>query len=124
LYDRPANQFVAQFIGMPSMNMLPAKSLPALSQITQGRVPADGFIGVRPEGVLVNTGRTSGVRGRVDLIEALGADTLIHLDLGGVPLISRTNERTTLRIGDDVAVDLDPAVLHLFNRDGRAVAAA
>ena len=37
LYDRPANQFVAQFIGMPSMNMLPATSLPMVSQLTGGK---------------------------------------------------------------------------------------
>jgi multiple sugar transport system ATP-binding protein len=60
---------------------------------------------------------------RVELIEALGADTLIHVDVGGVPLIARQNERTPLHAGDDVAVELDPSVLHLFNREGRSVSA-
>jgi multiple sugar transport system ATP-binding protein len=125
LYDRPANQFVAQFIGMPSMNMVAASAIPSFSAATGGRLPSDGFLGVRPEGLRVhpNQAAAAGVPGRVELIEALGADTLIHVDVGGVPLIARQNERTPLHAGDDVAVELDPSVLHLFNREGRAVSA-
>jgi multiple sugar transport system ATP-binding protein len=125
LYDHPANRFVAQFIGMPSMNMVAASAIPSFSAATGGRLPGDGFLGVRPEGLRVHPGHAaaSGVQGRVELIEALGADTLIHVDVGGVPLIARQNERTPLHAGDDVAVELDPSVLHLFNREGRAVPA-
>src|SRR6195952_1798480 len=72
LYDRPANQFVAQFIGMPSMNMLPAAAVPSFSAMTGGRLPADGFLGVRPEGLLVapraaTSTNGQGLPGRVDL---------------------------------------------------------
>ncbi|KPU90007.1 ABC transporter ATP-binding protein [Variovorax paradoxus] len=126
LYDRPANQFVAQFIGMPSMNMVAASAIPSFSAATGGRLPSDGFLGVRPEGLRVHAkagAPVSDVQGRVELIEALGADTLIHVDVGGVPLVARQNDRTPLQAGDDVAVELDPSVLHLFTRDGRAVAA-
>ena len=126
LYDKPANQFVAQFIGMPSMNMVAASAIPSFSAATGGRLPDDGFLGVRPEGLRVHPKQgapVSDVQGRVELIEALGADTLIHVDVGGVPLIARQNDRTPLQAGDDVAVELDPSVLHLFNREGRAVSA-
>ncbi|WP_418119305.1 sn-glycerol-3-phosphate ABC transporter ATP-binding protein UgpC [Variovorax sp. 375MFSha3.1] len=126
LYDRPANQFVAQFIGMPSMNMVAANAIPSFSAATGGRLPADGFLGVRPEGLRVHPKQgapVTDVLGRVELVEALGADTLIHVDVGGVPLIARQNDRTPLQAGDDVAVELDPSVLHLFNREGRSVAA-
>ncbi|QGW81085.1 ABC transporter ATP-binding protein [Variovorax paradoxus] len=125
LYDRPANQFVAQFIGMPSMNMVAASAIPSFSAATGGRLPSDGFLGVRPEGLRVHSkqGAAAGVPGRVELIEALGADTLIHVDVGGVPLIARQNERTPLHAGDEVTVELDPSVLHLFNREGHAVSA-
>jgi len=126
LYDHPANQFVAQFIGMPSMNMVAANAIPSFSAATGGRLPADGFLGVRPEGLRVHPKQgapVSDVLGRVELIEALGADTLIHVDVAGVPLIARQNDRTPLQAGDDVAVELDPSVLHLFNREGRSVAA-
>jgi len=124
LYDHPANQFVAQFIGMPSMNMVAANAIPSFSAATGGKLPADGFLGVRPEGLRVHPKQgapVSDVQGRVELVEALGADTLIHVDVGGVPLIARQNERTPLHAGDDVAVELDPSVLHLFNREGRSV---
>jgi len=123
LYDRPANQFVAQFIGMPSMNMVEAKAIPSFSAQTGGRLPADGFLGVRPEALRVRQGQGLGAPARVELIEALGADTLIHIDVGGVPLVARQNERTALQAGDAVSVELDPAVLHFFNREGRTVAA-
>ncbi|MDM0069107.1 sn-glycerol-3-phosphate ABC transporter ATP-binding protein UgpC [Variovorax sp. J31P207] len=123
LYDRPANQFVAQFIGMPSMNMVEAKAIPSFSAQTGGRLPADGFLGVRPEALRVHQGQGIGAPARVELIEALGADTLIHIDVGGVPLVARQNERTALQAGDAVSVELDPAVLHFFNREGRTVAA-
>ncbi|RSZ44288.1 MULTISPECIES: sn-glycerol-3-phosphate ABC transporter ATP-binding protein UgpC [unclassified Variovorax] len=126
LYDRPANQFVAQFIGMPSMNMVAANAIPSFSAATGGRLPSDGFLGVRPEGLRVHPKQgapVSDVLGRVELIEALGADTLIHVEVAGVPLIARQNDRTPLQAGDDVAVELDPSVLHLFNREGRSVAA-
>ncbi|BEP44604.1 ABC transporter ATP-binding protein [Variovorax sp. V15] len=126
LYDRPANQFVAQFIGMPSMNMVAANAIPSFSAATGGRLPADGFLGVRPEGLRVHPKQgapVTDVLGRVELVEALGADTLIHVDVAGVPLIARQNDRTPLQAGDDVAVELDPSVLHLFNREGRSVAA-
>ncbi|HEX6363528.1 MAG TPA: sn-glycerol-3-phosphate ABC transporter ATP-binding protein UgpC [Albitalea sp.] len=124
LYDRPANQFVAQFIGMPSMNVLPAAALPAFSSLTGGRLPGDGFLGVRPEGVHVRPAGQGTVQGRVELIEALGADTLIYVDVGGVSLVARQSERTPLARGDAVGVELDPAVLHLFNHEGRVVAPA
>jgi multiple sugar transport system ATP-binding protein len=122
LYDRPANRFVAGFIGMPSMNMLPADALPDVARVSGGRLPKDGFLGVRPEGVHVHPGSSVGTPGRVDLIESLGSDTLIHVEVQGVRLIARQNERTVLREGDLVGVEIDPAVLHLFNRDGRSLA--
>ena len=90
LYDHPANQFVAQFIGMPSMNMVDAKAIPSFSALTGGRLPTDGFLGVRPEGLRVHhNGHGVGAPARVELIEALGSDTLIHIDVGGVPLVLR-----------------------------------
>jgi len=123
LYDRPANQFVAQFIGMPSMNMMDARAIPSFSALTGGRLPSDGFLGVRPEALRVHANQGAGAPARVELIEALGSDTLIHVDVSGVTLVARQNDRTALRAGDAVSVELDPSVLHFFNKEGRAVAA-
>ena len=129
LYDRPANRFVAQFIGMPPMNLLAAHAVPGLSASTQGRLPRDGTLGIRPEALRLSRADAgpsdgAGVQGRVDLIEALGADTLVHVDVAGVPLVARQTERMPLAVGDGVRVSLDPGcMLHLFDRDGRALAA-
>ncbi|MEO6022496.1 MAG: sn-glycerol-3-phosphate ABC transporter ATP-binding protein UgpC [Burkholderiales bacterium] len=121
LYDHPANQFVAQFIGTPSMNMVAAQVLPAFSSLVN--VPPDGFLGVRPEAVRVLPASNGPVQGHVELIEALGADTLIYVETQGVSLVSRLNGRTLLTPGDKVELELDPATLHVFNRDGNVVAA-
>jgi multiple sugar transport system ATP-binding protein len=122
LYDRPANQFVAQFIGTPAMNMLGAQALPSLAAGLVARVPQQGFVGVRPEAVHVRPAG-QGTAARVELIEALGADTLIYLDVNGMSLIARQAERTTLQAGDAAGVELDMNALHLFSPEGRAVAA-
>ena len=124
LYDHPANQFVAQFIGTPSMNMVPAQALGALAPLVGKPMPAEGFVGVRPESVHVLPKDNGKVQGRVELIEALGADTLIYVEALGVSLVSRQNQRTNLTPGDTVAIEFDPNSLHIFNRDGNVVAAA
>ena len=121
LYDRPANQFVAQFIGMPQMNVLAAATLPELTKIAGARLPADGSVGVRPEYVrVVRAG--DGIAAKVDLVESLGSDTLIHTRVGDhVPLVSRQGERTTLKLGDTVGVQIDPSALLFFDKQGRAL---
>jgi multiple sugar transport system ATP-binding protein len=76
LYDRPANRFVAQFIGTPQMNLIDTAKLPALREAVGAALGTDGFIGVRPENVGGAAGRRGALR-RVELVESLGADTLI-----------------------------------------------
>jgi multiple sugar transport system ATP-binding protein len=121
LYDRPANQFVAQFIGTPQMNVLPAAALPELTRIAGSRLPADGSVGVRPEYVrIVAPGQ--GIAAKVELVESLGSDTLIHTRVGaGVALISRQSERTTLKLGDAAGIEIDPNALLFFDSQGRAI---
>jgi multiple sugar transport system ATP-binding protein len=121
LYDRPANQFVAQFIGTPQMNLLPTARLPHLRALAGERATEDGFVGVRPEGVHLRPAGGGALQGRVEVIEALGADTLVYVDVGGVQLVSRQSERTRAARGDAVGLDLDGAALHFFDKQGRAL---
>ncbi|HEY0820180.1 MAG TPA: ABC transporter ATP-binding protein [Rhizobacter sp.] len=125
LYDRPANQFVAQFIGTPQMNVVDTAQLPALRAAAGVAGVPDGFIGVRPENVMVRPAGAGQLAGRVELVESLGADTLIHASVGAdsVHLVARQAERTTLTPGDTVGLDIAPASFHLFDRQGKAVAA-
>jgi len=127
LYDRPANQFVAQFIGTPQMNLVDTAALPALRAIVGADNAPDGFIGVRPENVLVRPAGTGRIAGQVELVESLGADTLIYASVGangkpGIQLVARQNTRSALRPGDTVGLDIAPRSFHLFNRQGQAVA--
>ena len=133
LYDRPANRFVAQFIGMPQMNVIDTAEMPALRDAVGATLGTDasldGFIGVRPENVLLRTAGTGRIKGKVELIESLGADTLVYTSLGegakpGVQLVARQNTRTSLHVGDAVGLDIAPASFHLFDRAGRTVARA
>ncbi|CAN7248234.1 ABC transporter ATP-binding protein [Acidovorax sp.] len=123
LYDKPANQFVAQFIGTPQMNVVPLQQLPAPVQQQAPAGAAGGAIGLRPENIAVRSTGTTPVSGQVDLIEALGAETLIYVSTpGGAQFVSRQNDRTGLRAGDAVSLDIDASQAHWFDPAGHVVA--
>jgi multiple sugar transport system ATP-binding protein len=129
LYDRPANQFVAQFIGMPQMNIIDTATLPAVNSVVGAGAGHDGFVGVRPENVVVKPAGEGRLNGRVDLIESLGNNTLIYANVagtgqGGVQIVAAQSARTHLHPGDAVGLDIVPASFHLFNRQGQTVARA
>ncbi|MDB5872301.1 MAG: transporter-related protein [Ramlibacter sp.] len=122
LYDRPASRFVAQFIGTPQMNVISASVLPQLQSVLGVRLPGDGVVGLRPESVTLKAPGQGQFDGRVELVEALGAETLIYLTTqGGAQLTSRQNTRTQLRAGDSVGVDVDANAVHLFDAKGHAL---
>ncbi len=125
LYDRPANQFVAQFIGTPQMNIISAAAIPQLHSACGPLLPADGSIGLRPEHVTLKSPGEGLSKGRVDLVEALGAETLIYVSAHelGVELTSRQSHRTHLRPGDEVGITLDLEAAHLFDGEGRVTRA-
>ncbi len=123
LYDKPANQFVAQFIGTPQMNVVPLQQLPAPVQQQAPTGAAGGAIGLRPENIAVRSTGTTPVGGQVDLVEALGAETLIYVSTpGGAQFVSRQNDRTGLRAGDTVSLDIDASQAHWFDAAGHVVA--
>ena len=124
LYDRPANQFVAQFIGTPQMNMVPAAKLPQLTTVAGVAVPASGFVGLRPESLTLVAPGQGQAQAKVDLIEALGAETLIYMSTdSGTPLVARLSTRTELQVGSAVGVQIEGDSAHLFDGNGRVVAA-
>ena len=120
LYDRPANQFVAQFIGTPQMNMVGAHMLQELVQRFGLPVHSDGFVGLRPEGVVLSAAGQGMLQGRVDLVESLGAETLIYVSTPqGAQMVARQNARTELRSGSTVGIEIDLDAAHLFDAKGR-----
>jgi len=119
LYDKPANQFVAQFIGTPQMNVVSVAEMPQL-QAAVKNVPADGFVGLRPENLAVKPAGAGQVQGKVELVEALGAETLIYVSTGSkTPLVARQSMRPSVKVGDAVGVEIDAATVHLFDAQGR-----
>jgi multiple sugar transport system ATP-binding protein len=90
LYERPANLFVAGFLGSPRMNFLPA----ALAEALAGRLPSGTLtVGIRPEQLRwVVAEDTSGLPVRLDRIEHLGDVALLHCQVlgGGEPVIVKS----------------------------------
>ena len=117
LYDKPANRFVAQFIGMPQMNIIPSNLLKNVPTGTS-------FAGIRPEHLSISTSEDSRLTGKVSLVESLGNETLIHLNLGDQspdPLIIRSYQRTTLKLGDKVGVNWSDEIVHYFDSNGKVL---
>ena len=115
VYDRPASTFVAGFIGAPPMNLLPASALPAA-----GRPSDELLLGVRPEHLVWHDGGHGGgtplVEGTASVVEPLGSDTLVSLDVGGTAVVARLPPRVVRRKGEAVRLAADPANLHFFDR--------
>ncbi len=120
LYDNPANQFVAGFIGSPAMNFVPGKvnaggiSVGAgieLPNPTRNLEPGrDVLLGVRPEHLAVDP---SGVPVEVVVVEPTGADTQIFCKLAGTDVTAVVRERHAFRPGE--AVRLKPQLTYLFD---------
>ncbi len=111
VYDTPATVFVAGFIGAPPMNLLPAEALPEHS--TRPGV----LVGVRPEHLVWHTGAGPAfLSGKATVVEPLGSDTLVSLDVAGTAVIARLAPRLVRKAGEQVALSADPANIHFFDR--------
>lgn len=117
LYDQPANQFVAQFIGMPQMNIMPTSSL-------DGTPKGAAFAGIRPEHMELVSESDGILSGNVELVESLGSETLIHVDTGAhmdTPIIIRRYDRVDLKMGDTIGVRWGSDDVHYFDEDSQAI---
>jgi multiple sugar transport system ATP-binding protein len=131
MYERPQTKFVAEFIGSPAMNLLPARSrpdgnmdcdLPVLAkllpetELTANPVaPAKSaaYIGIRPEHLsLTEDLATADFEATVDLVEPLGQTTNVYLVINDIRLIAVV-DRTTARAGQRVGVKVRREALRL-----------
>src|SRR5918995_701314 len=142
IYSRPANRFVAEFIGTPSMNMvegavrgesgrtaftaagfsvpLPADGPAAAAPRPEGRAT----LGFRPGGIRpLPPGQPGAPPATVTVSELAGAERFHFLALDGAQVIVRTPATTVLHPGETVALGLDPGSLHLFDGTGDDAAA-
>ena len=130
LYYRPANLFVAGFIGSPAMNFLAGMldggtfDLGAAGQIIVPAPPGLSqrekvTLGIRPEHLKVVAGEGGGLPAVVDLVERLGEIGYVHLRMPTEQvLIAEIRGEAGLNPGDRASLMPDPAHLHLFDSTG------
>jgi multiple sugar transport system ATP-binding protein len=123
LYDRPANLFVAGFIGSPSMNLLNG-TITAAGFETEGGVvwpiathtavsnSKAAVLGVRPEHIKLDD---SGLKAEVVVVEPMGSETQVVVRCGGQSLTCVFRERITAKPGESIGITPDTNVTHLFD---------
>ena len=138
VFQRPANLFVAGFIGTPQMNLLPVTYVSShsdglcefqldsgqtiriakkssLSQIPTGEKVT---LGIRPRNIqLSNDACDDSISSTVDIIEPMGAETLAHLNDGQLPLRLVTDWQVQLNEGDNVHARFPAEFTHVFHGD-------
>ncbi|MCG3154948.1 MAG: sn-glycerol-3-phosphate import ATP-binding protein UgpC [bacterium] len=137
LYHHPANKFVAGFIGSPAMNFIPGKVLrngglkfqceQFAFPIPQSFAPSLGnhvgeevVFGIRPEDIhlagdaagLQETAETPGV---VEVVEPMGSEIYLYVNLGATSLVARINSRTEPPIGSQLPLTFDMSKSHFFS---------
>ncbi len=124
LYRRPANLFVARFIGTPEMSTGPAAA--ALAARLVRRLPTGAVtIGVRAEDLHVDAPtEPNAADGEVDAIEELGWESLVHLRCGELRLCARVPSDRAPARGSMVRVSVAAGGLHVFGADGARLEAA
>jgi len=121
--------FVAGFMGAPAMNLLPATLQDGEAILPDGSAlplavavePGEVLVGLRPEALTwlpPDAPRTGAeITGRASVVEPLGAETLVSIEMGGHTLHARVPPRSVRRAGEALRLALDPRDLHLFSRD-------
>lgn len=142
LYDRPANAFVAGFIGSPAMNLRDVELVPGGAQLGNITLPLSAevqaaaekaglkriTVGVRPESFTLSNGgdgdpltkSSAGLKLEVKLVEELGADAYVYGELPGdsadaKPYVVRFDGRVPPRIGEVLSLDVRSSEEHAFN---------
>lgn len=143
LYDKPNNVFVAGFIGSPPMNFIRADVVrqdgSTLLKFSNFHLKLNAhqsqelrggsekiIIGIRPEdlslgGTFVKTNDKSMISAAVDLVEPLGSETLLHLDIAGTNIVLRTAPDITIKVGETTALMINTDRIHVFDAETEAL---
>jgi ABC-type sugar transport system ATPase subunit len=129
LYHRPATEFVAGFIGAPSMNFLSVRmhegraQYGGVSLAVPGHSPEAVKIGIRPEHITLRGLGTGNLDAEVSLRETLGGDSYLYVRTDqGDTMVVRAEGDTKIDAGERVGLSLPVHRLHLFAPDGRTLA--
>jgi multiple sugar transport system ATP-binding protein len=136
IYERPANVFVAQFVGSPAMTLIPAqlvegRSAKARLRLGDGSEVETGVarkslaaggelrLGLRPENVRVAPSGKATTTIKVELVERLGERTLIYGKLSDGQTITAEDEgNCKVKMGDEIGILIDASAGHVFGADG------
>jgi multiple sugar transport system ATP-binding protein len=127
LYDRPANMFVAGFLGSPSMNFLRGQARGNAIELEHGisvalpnaRRAGAIVLGIRPEHATIDPG---GLPATVKVVEPTGSETHLVAEIGGQEIIVVVKERYAAEPGENIGIRFDQHRLHLFDpRSGKRV---
>ena len=136
LYDRPVNRFVAGFIGSPAMNFMvgtvqdgrlksPQFDIKPNAELASKLLAYNGkkvYVGVRPENLDLPGGdipeQDNAIAATVDVVEPLGAETMVIASVGGdQSIVARVDPHTSARAGESIKLLADPEHLHAFDME-------
>ncbi len=120
IYNRPANTYVATFIGSPTMNLLRGTQAEgrftlqgASLDLAAPQATAEVMLGVRPEHLVMQD--SAPWRGAVSVVEPTGPDTYVTVDTAAGSVTLRTDAQTRVQPGDPVGLTVAPANAHWFD---------
>ncbi|HBT38654.1 MAG: Carbohydrate ABC transporter ATP-binding protein, CUT1 family [Thermotoga sp. 50_1627] len=140
VYNKPANTFVAGFIGSPAMNFLNAvvvaesggiwiktsgfkvKVIKEHEPILEPWIDKEVIFGIRPENIFdklfaIAPQPENTITGTVDVVEPLGSETLLHVTCGEDSLVARVDPRTRAKEGEKIDLVFDMNTIHVFDRE-------
>lgn len=137
LYERPANKFVASFIGSPAMNFLDGElaaadgaielrigtaSIKAKRLSSMAVRPMPVVFGIRPEHISI-AGDEGLLQAKIEIVEKLGSESVVYFqtEISLAPLVMRAQPGLPLAPGDIVNLQFDLENMHLFGNDGSAI---
>ena len=131
VYNKPANTFVASFIGAPAMNLLNVTYKDGVITFSDGNtltlpkhylkekdLPEEFILGIRPENI-----KTTFIEDKdsypveIQVAELLGREYYVHTLFGGIDLVSNTEVNEKLSMHDKCFIKIDKEKLHFFNKD-------
>jgi multiple sugar transport system ATP-binding protein len=131
IYNRPDTRYVADFIGSPSMNFLEGVVDAGSFRVGDVTIPMGGYgfagpasgkawFGIRPEHVAVGVataGLPLSAEIVTEIVEPMGADTLVWTTFSGQPIRFRVDGGTPVRAGERMTIGFDPARASLFDHE-------
>ena len=133
IYARPADRFVATFIGSPEMNVYRGKLLSregrpyfqgsSFSFDLSGRelpvIEEDIEVGLRPEDIAISSNTPSTPQAKVEMVSNLGSEAIVHVRLGEETLTLCAPKDTTVQPGGTISLTIDPQKIHVFHKERR-----